>query len=211
MSLNAFWADRGYDREAASDGVSRYADYVGSRLYWFRDAGCWEQDDSAPRFAAEAWRIATGPVMVPGYVRCHPKVLNAEVERSEWDGSLLASVDLIAPWPQALQRSREWRDGKWWRDWPSETLGGDESYRWPSGQDLAASPYLLASASLRFAVPAGQLPRPPARPAFTELHGPQPTRDDLRVLAETAQRSVEVLAAELNRVIIPVLAALDLS
>ena len=206
MSPTAFWVDRGYDRDSASDGGSRYGAYVRERLGWFTDAGCWEWDDSAPRFAAVVWRIATGPVMVPGYVRMHPKILKADVERSEWDGSLLACVDLITPWPHTLERSREWRDGKWWRDWPAETLGGYEAYQWPSGQDLANNPYLLASASLRFTVPPGQLPRPPARPAFTELAPTLPTCDDLRALADTAQQSVDVLVAELNRVIAPVLA-----
>ena len=211
MNLTAFWADGDYDRDSASDGGSRYGAYVRERLEWFQDAGCWEWDDSAPRYAAVAWRIATGPVMAPGYVRMHPKILNAVVERSDWDGSLLACVDLITGWPHGLERSREWRDGKWWRDWPADTLGGQETYCWPGGQDLATNPYLLASASLRFAVPPGQLPRPPARPAFTELDPPPPARDDLRILAEAAQRSVEVLAAELNRVISPVLATLERS
>jgi hypothetical protein len=211
MSLTAFRVDGDYDQDSASDGVSRYGAYVRARLDWFQNAGCWEWDDSAPRLAAVAWRIATGPVMAPGYVRCHPKIRKAEVERSEWDGSLLACVDLITPWPHALERSREWRGGKWWRDWPAETLIGHDAYYWPSGEDLAKNPYLLASASLRFAVPSGQLPRPPAGPAFAEPGAPPPAREDMRALAETAQRSVEVLAGELNRVIAPVLAALERS
>src|SRR6266536_4238926 len=124
---------------------------------------------------------------------------------------LLACADLITTWPHALERSREWRDGKWWRDWPAETLIGHDAYYWPSGEDLARDPYLLASASLRFTVPAGQLPRPPARPAFTELNPPLPTRDDLRALADTAQQSVDVLVGELSRVIAPVLATLERS
>ncbi len=78
MSPTAFWVDRGYDRDSASDGGSRYGAYVRERLGWFTDAGCWEWDDSAPRFAAVVWRIATGPVMVPGYVRMHPKTTCAE-------------------------------------------------------------------------------------------------------------------------------------
>jgi hypothetical protein len=211
MSRTAFWIDSDYDRDSASDDGSRYGSYVRERLGWFTGAGCWDWDDGAPRFAAVAWRIATGPVMVPGYVGMHPKILGADVERSDWDGSLLACVDLVTPWPGALECSRDWRDGKWWRDWPAEPRGGGEAYHWPSGQDLAGNPYLLASASLRFAVPAGQLPRPPARPAFTEPDPPPPARADLQALAATAQRSVHVLAAELGRVITPVLTALGRS
>jgi hypothetical protein len=205
MNRTAFWVDRDYDRDSASDGESRYGAYVRKRLDWFQDAECWDWESGPVRFAAVAWRIATGPVMAPGYVRCHPKILRAEAERSDWDGSLLASVDVITPWPHALDRSHEWRARKWWRDWPTETLIGHEAYYWPSGEDLAKDPYLLASASLRFAVSSEQLPHPPARAAFAELNPPPVTLQDLQVLMETAQRSVEALVTELNRVVTPVI------
>ncbi len=68
----AFWADRDYDREFASDGISRYGAYL-------RDASFepWTDDDQAVEWAVFAWERATGPVMSPGYVRCHSRVLPA--------------------------------------------------------------------------------------------------------------------------------------
>ena len=210
MSDTAFWVEREYDHTNASDGVSRYGAYVRERLDWFRDAECWEDDGSAS-FAAVAWRIATGPVMTPGYVRCHPKVIRAQVERSDWDGSLLASVDLIAPWPHVLRCSRDWRDGKWWRDWPTETLISHEVYFSPTSEELAKNPYLLTCANLRFSVVSADLPHLPARVTLTEANSPPATREDLQVLVETAQRSVDVLVAELSRAVTPVIGTLDRS
>src|SRR6266498_6098900 len=66
----AFWVDRDYDRENASDGLSRYGAYL-------RDASFepWTDHDQAVEWAVFAWRRATGPVMSPGYVRYHPRVV----------------------------------------------------------------------------------------------------------------------------------------
>ena len=94
----AFWVERDYDREQASDGISRYGAYL-------RDATFepWTDDDQAVEWAVFAWRRATGPVMSPGYVRYHPRVLAARLERSGWDGSLVAGVDLVSCWPEQLK------------------------------------------------------------------------------------------------------------
>src|ERR1039457_2480830 len=50
----------------------------------------------------------------------------------------------------------------YWRDWPVEprTLFGGGNWYEPGGEELAGGPYLLATASLRFAVPSGDLPEP---------------------------------------------------
>ena len=99
MSLTpaAFWVDRDHDRAQASDGISRYGAYL-------RDAAFepWTDHDQAVEWAVFAWRRATGPVMSPGYVRCNPRVLAARLERSGWDGSLVAGVDLVSSWPEQL-------------------------------------------------------------------------------------------------------------
>ena len=94
----AFWVDRDHDREHASDGISRYGAYL-------RDAAFepWTDHDQAVEWAVFAWRRATGPVMSPGYVRYHPRVLAARLERSGWDGSLVAGVDLVSAWPEQLK------------------------------------------------------------------------------------------------------------
>jgi len=195
MSLvpTAFWVDRDYDREHASDGVSRYGAYL-------RDAAFepWTDHDQAVEWAAFAWRRATGPVMSPGYVRYHPRVLAARLERSGWDGSLVADVDLVSAWPEQLKAalSKRMRLGDrdaYWQDWPIECRGGETvSYYQPSEADVATRPYALATLSLQFTVPSAALPEPPATPA---------------ALVSAGQQAVAVMVAELNRIVGPVLGA----
>jgi hypothetical protein len=195
MSLapTAFWIDRSYDREYASNGISRYGAYL-------RDASFepWTDNDQVVEWAAFAWRRATGPVMSPGYVRCHPRVLAARLERSGWDGSLIAGVTLVSPWPAQIttglaQSFRLGDSDAYWQDWPTEYLGGDtNSYHEPSEADIAARPYLLATVSLQFTVPSAALPEPPATSA---------------ALLGAGQQAVAVVVAELNRIVGPVLGA----
>jgi hypothetical protein len=193
LSPAAFWVDGDYDREHASDGISRYAAYL-------RDAAFepWTDNDRAVEWAVFAWRRATGPVMSPGYVRCHPRVLAARLERSGWDGSLVAGVDLVSSWPTQLKTAlvRGLRLGDkdaYWQDWPTEYRGGDTvSYYEPSEADIAARPYLLATVGLLFTVPSAALPQPPATSV---------------ALLSAGQQAVAVVVAELNGIVGPVLSA----
>jgi hypothetical protein len=190
----AFWIDRDYDREQASDGISRYGAYL-------RDATFepWTDHDQAVEWAVFAWRRATGPVMSPGYVRFHPRVLSARLERSGWDGSLIAGVSLVSAWPEQLTRALvrvvrlDDRD-VYWQDWPTEYRGDTTCYYEPSEADIAARPYLLTTLSLQFTVPSAALPQPPATPA---------------ALLSAGQQAVAVVVAELNRIVVPVLAVGD--
>jgi hypothetical protein len=189
----AFWVDRDYDRAHASDGISRYGSYL--RDVTFEP---WTDNDQAVEWAAFAWRRATGPVMSPGYVRHHPRVLAAWLERSGWDGSLVAGVNLVSAWPAqlttALARGVRLGDrDAYWQDWPTEYLGDDTaSYYEPSEADVAARPYLLTTVSLQFTVPSAALPEPPVTPA---------------ALLSAGQQAVAVVVAELNRIVGPVLSA----
>jgi hypothetical protein len=188
----AFWIDRAYDREYASDGISRYGAYL-------RDATFepWTDNDQAVEWVVFAWRRATGPVMSPGYVRYHPRVLSAQLERSGWDGNLVAGVTFVSSWPQqfntALARSVKLDDkDAYWQDWPTESRGGSSYYYEPTEADLAARPYLLTTLSLQFTVPSPALPQPPATPTAQLMAG---------------QHAVATVVAELNRIVGPVLAA----
>jgi len=190
----AFWVDRDYDREHASDGLSRYGAYL-------RDASFepWTDHDQAVEWAVFAWRRATGPVMSPGYVRYHPRVLAARAERSGWDGGLVAGVTLVSDWPAQLQTALVRavtlgdRDA-YWQDWPTEYLGGDcVSYYEPSEADIAARPYLLTTVSVQFTVSSAALRQPPATST---------------ALLKAGQHAVTVVMAELNRIVGPVLSAL---
>ncbi len=190
----AFWVDTDYDREYASDGRSRYAAYL-------RDAAFepWTDNDRSVEWAAFAWRRATGPVMSPGYVRRHPRVLGAQLERSGWDGSLIASVSLACSLPDqlAMTLTRSLPLGgrsAYWQDWPTEDLGGDTRYYEPGEADLDARPYALTTLSLQFAVPSAALPEPPA---------------DTAAQLGAAQHAAAVVVGELNRIAGPVLGALS--
>jgi hypothetical protein len=186
-----FWVDRDYDRAHASDGISRYGTYL--RDVTFEP---WTDNDQAVEWAAFAWRRATGPVMSPGSVRYHPRVLGAQLERSGWDGSLAAGVNLISSWPEIktpLARGLRLGDrDAYWQDWPIECLGDTTSYYEPSEADVAARPYLLATISLQFTGPSATLPEPPGTSA---------------ALLSAGQQAVAVVVAELNRIVGPVLAA----
>ena len=193
QTLTAFWVDRDYDREQASDGISRYGAYL-------RDTAFepWTDDDQEVEWAVFAWRRATSPVMSPGYIRCHPRVLAARLERSGWDGNLVAGVDLVSCWPEQLKivLVRGLRLGDrdaYWQDWPAEYRGGEIiSYHEPGEADVAVRPYLLATVSLQFTVPSAGLPEPPGTAA---------------ALLSAGQQAMAIVAAELNRIVGPVLGA----
>jgi hypothetical protein len=188
----AFWVDRDYDREFASDGISRYGAYLRDAVF-----EPWTDEDRAVEWAVFAWHRATGPVMSPGYVRCHPSVLAARLERSGWDGSLVAAVGLISTWPEqlktALARGVRLSDrDAYWQDWPTEYHGETVTYYEPSEADVAARPYALTTLSLQFTVPSAALPEPPTTPA---------------AVLGAGQKAVAVVVAELNRIVGPVLSA----
>lgn len=184
-----FWADDDND-QGSGPGGSRFAAYVG--LHSAQFDGCWEWDEPRPaQFAAAAWRIATGPVMAPAYVRRHRRVISAQVRASEWDESLIACVDLVtsqsAAAPFATIR------GGTWRDWPTEYRGGEYHFADPADEDLTRASYLLTTVSAQFAVPSVRLPRAPAgMPAAAEL-------------ASLARNAVRVLAGELSAAVGPVI------
>src|SRR6266516_4820758 len=80
------WVDAAWDREFASDGVSRYGAYLRGHTAAF--APLWDEPPDPDwgaitadpgEFAAAAFQVATGPVMSPGYVRWHPRVLDYQV------------------------------------------------------------------------------------------------------------------------------------
>jgi len=100
--------------------------------------------------------------MSPGYVRRHPRILSARLERADWDSSLTANVDLVIPQPPSLSYLRTDEERGHWRDWPCERrFSSDSVWYEPDTDDLARSPYLLCTASLRFTVPSADLPQPP--------------------------------------------------
>ncbi|MFI9783250.1 hypothetical protein ACIHEI_07020 [Kitasatospora sp. NPDC051984] len=62
-------ADDVADRRAASDGHSRFGAYLARNAHRLHDDG---EPLNSQDFAFAVWRIATSPVMSPGYVRHRP-------------------------------------------------------------------------------------------------------------------------------------------
>lgn len=195
----AFWIDYDYDQENASDGVSRFGAYVRqSSMFAESWDGTWDDAQvRQARFAEAAWATATTPVMSPGFVRRHPRVIDATVQVNPWDATLAGSVQLVTPWPHALASSRDWQRAERWQDWPTETFG---LMRWrePDEHELTGHAYLMASARLVFPLPAlAGLPPVPSGP------------DDCVEVA--ARDVVAALVRAMNAVVVPVIQTLERS
>jgi hypothetical protein len=178
------WIDRDYDRDRASDGVSRYGAYLRDHAHRFdpwQDAPDGVTGDPV-QFATAAFKVAIGPIMSPGYVRWHGGVCGYDAGRSEDDGRLVLSVTLAVPSPVRLLWS--WRG--WERDFHDRYLAPDD--RRPVG---------LVRLELRWPVGTDQLPAPsrPRRPGVPNLGD--------------ATRAVAVLVDQVNATCGPVLAELE--
>lgn len=189
-----FQVDEDYDAARASDGISRYGAYVRQNAKMFEDP--WDDRikitaDPAD-FAVAAWRVATGPIMGPGYVRYAARILSVAFQTNDHDGSLLADVTIPTPAPTALRRVvigfNEWaRSGSW--DSP------DRQFHEPDGEALAKRPTVLPTIRLLLPIAGDRLPEPASASA--------------RLLVSDAKASVAALVAELNRQVKPVLEALE--
>lgn len=196
----AFWADDGYDREAASDGRSRLGAYLRRSVGDGELSACWddtftEADDRAKEFVAAVWPLACAPVMAPGYVRWHWRVIDAKVRASDWDGRLLAAVKLTAPQPLDLSNKLRSSSERAWWDRPIEHWGDVVQAAQPSDEDLARRRYMTCDLNLEFALELAELPDAPAGP-----------EDDVEARARWA---LHVTVAALCDAVEPVLEALE--
>jgi hypothetical protein len=180
------WIDRDHDRANASDGVSRYGAYLRDHAGLFNPWG--EAPDGVTgdpvEFTIAAFKVATGPIMSPGYVRWHGRVRDYGATWSDHDGSLLLSVTLAVPSP--LRLPWDWRG--WERDFHDRYLEPNDRH-----------PVSLARLELRWPVGTDQLPtpRPPRRPGVPNL--------------ADAAGAVAVLVDQVNDTVGPVLADLEAS
>jgi len=178
------WIDHDHDRANASDGVSRYGAYLRDHADLFDPWG--EAPDGVTRhpveFAIAAFKVATGPIMSPGYVRFHGRVQGHDALRSNYGGRLLLSVALAVPSPVRLRW--DWRG--WERDFHDRYLEPDD-----------CRPVGLARLELRWPVPTDRLPTPgrPRRPGVPNL--------------ADAAGAVAVLVEQVNATVGPVLADLE--
>lgn len=128
----AFTTDDRYDRENASNGRSRYGAYLDHHRHLFLDDGVTTAD--VVWFAFSAWEIASSPIMAPGYLRTHPRVLATEPCWDD-DSRPALAIRLAAPHTQEITRAlgstvRGWEpyrdvDGEvidWLEPWHNDRL-----------------------------------------------------------------------------------------
>ena len=176
--------DDEYDRANASDGSSRFRSYLAV------NAGRLHEDGaplSAVDFAHAVWRIATSPVMSPGYVRIRPDLAGVTLVTSGVDYDQLALRIDVPLRHRVLARRPAGRPGDWERD------------PWSSSNEWAAAiepglrgPALLLTATLLVPLPEHALTAPSvARP------GPAMTRQAKQTvwaIAEHANASAHLVA-----------------
>jgi hypothetical protein len=181
----AFTVDEGYDRDYAGADRSRFGGYLRLKASMFRDGG--EMTTESTWFALAAWQIAQSPIMAPGYVRPHPRVLGTD---EYWDDDQRPALTVLvaAPLPTAVQRGIE---GRRWRGWEQH---GYPEPRWyvPYDNDCLA---VFTRVALRVPLTGAVLPAPRYRADIPDT--------------ATAKRAVRVICDLLNRELCPVLAALD--
>jgi hypothetical protein len=180
------WIESEYDRAYASDGQSRYGAYVRDHARLFdpwQDAPDGVTIDPV-EFAMAAFRVATGPIMWPGYVRWRPRVCGYGADRSSQDGRLVVSITLAIRAPLRLP-------GWAWRGWDRDVAG--DRYLEPEDR----GPVALGRLELRWPLEGDQLHRP-TRP-----------RDPGRPNLVDATTAVAVLVGSANDTAGPVLAAVE--
>jgi hypothetical protein len=179
----AFWLD-----DPKHTATGRYAGVLRDNVASFD--GIW--GDIAPvSFACAAWRLATPPVSVPGFIRWHRRVLTVACERNAYDGSLNAHVEIASPLPAALGTSKTWWRDSGWREWP-QIFG---RFVGPNEVDLTKVPFVRPVLLVDVPLPLDDLPPTP--------EGPE------QRFAETAHRALLVVVRELNRMVTPMVTQLD--
>lgn len=170
LYVRVFEPDEEYDRNYASDHVSRYGVYLAQYRHMFCENDQLSTD--AAWFAHAAWQIAQTPTMSPAYVRRHGRVLDTCV-RWDDDGRQAVCIELaVSSAPEAVDLAYPWR--RWTRD---------EHGHWLRPDDYA-HPHALTV--LQVAVPLDDARLPP----------PRYRRDQPDVT--TAKRAVQAICATVN-------------
>jgi hypothetical protein len=183
-------ADDDHDQRYATDGHSRYGAYLHRHL-----AELHEYDEPttllpAPEYAAAAWRIATAPVMSPGYVRIRPDLGAVEVEAAD-DGSGRLVIAVEVPLLHSALAARLPVSCQEWQRYGTQP-GPYESFAAPEDR----APTVLAAARVRVPVAAD------AVALLTPLHISGPG------LVDDARRIVRALVEHVNAAAGPVVAGL---
>lgn len=183
----AFTTDDRYDRDNASDGRSRYGFYLADRRHLFLDEDT--PTSQADWFAFSAWETATSPIMSPGYVRTHPRVLGTEPHWDD-DGRPALTVRLVAPAPLPVSDLLGPNVNTWQRH---RDLSG-HVYAWSEPWDNATVS-VFTTLTVRVPVPVDLLPAPRYRSGVPAT--------------QTAKHAVNVLCTTANPIVTGLCLALD--
>ena len=176
--------DDDYDKANASNGGSRFHAYLAV------NAGRLHEDGApltAVDFAHAVWRIATSPVMSPGYVRIRPDLAALTlVTTGDNDDQLALRIDVPLHHRVLARRPAGW-PGDWERD------------PWSSSDEWAAAiepglcrPALLLTATLLVPLPGHALTAPSVArpcPAMTRQ-----AKQTVRAIAEHANTHAHLVA-----------------
>lgn len=115
--MRAFWIDRDYDRDHASNGFSRYAAYLQQHLECFEDqvhgipnSGLGRLTQAAGPYAAAAWTVASPPIMAPGLIRWHRSVRTARASYDYVEDAVTVSILVERHSPNLLSN---WQGDSW--------------------------------------------------------------------------------------------------
>jgi hypothetical protein len=181
----AFTTDDRYDRDNASDRRSRYGVYLAHHQDLFLDDGV--PTASVEWFAFSAWEIACSPIMAPGYVHTHPRVIGTDPHGDD-DGRTAITVRLVAPFAPSVRDTLGTGVNTWQRH------GVNEVYAWSepeSNNRLSA----FTTLSIRVPLLVDALPTPRYWAGVPD--------------AATAKHAVKTLCTILNGPVSLLLATLD--
>ncbi|WP_435059509.1 hypothetical protein [Streptomyces sp. bgisy060] len=172
-----------YDREMGDSGApldSRFGRYLAQHM-----DDLWDDDRTDPKaFLAWAWRVGTGPIMSPGYVRIRPDLGAVRLTQSQEDGRLLVVIETPVGHGQLAQGVRPPYS---MRDWETDRYdySSDGYSRLQDPMD-ESKPALLLSATLRLPADDWKLHQPAGKWPVEEL------------LIDDAKQAVAVAVAGIN-------------
>ncbi|WP_431776497.1 hypothetical protein [Streptomyces cucumeris] len=172
-----------YDREMGDSNApldSRFGRYLSQHM-----DDLWDDDRTDPAaFLAWAWRVGTGPIMSPGYVRIRPDLGSVRLTQSQEDGRLLVVIETPVQHGQLAQSVRPPYS---MRDWETDRYdySSDGYSRLQDPMD-ESKPALLLSATLRLPADGWELHQPAGKWPVEEL------------LIDDAKQAVEVAVRHIN-------------
>ncbi len=189
-NIKLVYVDHKYDRDNATNGESRFTAYVNKLRREFADWEDMDRPTSPEKFAAAAWRVATGPIMSPGYARIRPDLHKVTAHPDTEEGGLY--VELQVPLQHHLLRTGQ-MDSRW-ADWSTDRFHEDlyASYYEPRGNKDS----VLTTATVRISGKNWPLPEPVSANSALDL------------LVDRAKDAVDLIVSRINQEGGPVIANL---